>query len=68
MNWCLWSGRVDYLFGVDGVYLTGDEVLNLVEKFPPEEVVGPEFEDMDIPVLKEGGLAVTFQQIHCLGN
>ena len=55
------------MFAVDSVYITPDEVLALVERLPPEEVVGPEFEELDIPILKEGGLVITFDKIICLG-
>ncbi|KAL8269873.1 hypothetical protein Esti_006205 [Eimeria stiedai] len=61
------KGRVDYMFAVDSIYLRPDEVLSLVEQFPPEEVVAPEFEELDIPILKEGGLVVSFDKITCLG-
>lgn len=61
-------GRVDYIFAIDSVYLKPDEVLSLVEQFPPEEVVAPEFEELDIPILKEGGLVVSFDKITCLGK
>ncbi|KAL8435117.1 hypothetical protein Efla_006338 [Eimeria flavescens] len=62
-----YKGRVDYIFAVDSVFLKPDEVLALVEQFPPEEVVAPEFEDLDIPILKDGGLVVSFDKITCLG-
>lgn len=61
------KGRVDYIFAVDSVYLKPDEVLSLVEELPPEDVVAPEFEELDIPILKDGGLVVSFDKITCLG-
>ncbi|OEH76050.1 endonuclease exonuclease phosphatase domain-containing protein [Cyclospora cayetanensis] len=61
------QGRVDYMFAVDSLYLKPDEVLSLVDRFPPEEVVGPDFEELDIPILKDGGLVISFDKISCLG-
>ncbi|ESS34988.1 endonuclease/exonuclease/phosphatase family protein [Toxoplasma gondii ARI] len=61
------KGRVDYMFAVDEVRLSSQEVLDLVENFPPEVVVGDDYEEMDIPILKDGALVISFEQIYCLG-
>ncbi|PFH34158.1 endonuclease/exonuclease/phosphatase family protein [Besnoitia besnoiti] len=60
-------GRVDYMFAVDEVRLSAKEVISLVRKFPPEAVVGDDYEEMDIPVLKDGSLTISFERIYCLG-
>lgn len=62
------AGRVDYMFAVDDITLTADEVQDLVQEFPPESVVGEDYEEMDIPILKDGSLVISFEQIYCLGN
>ncbi|PHJ25159.1 endonuclease exonuclease phosphatase family protein [Cystoisospora suis] len=61
------KGRVDYMFAVDDVTLSADEVQELVQEFPPESVVGEDYEEMDIPILKDGSLLISFEQIYCLG-
>ncbi|CBZ55133.1 putative endonuclease/exonuclease/phosphatase domain-containing protein [Neospora caninum Liverpool] len=61
------KGRVDYMFAVDEVRLSSQEVLDLVENFPPEVVIGDDYEEMDIPVLKDGSLVILFKKIYCLG-